>query len=107
MMFMISEIHPFTDGNGRIARIMMNAELSRNHECRIIIPTVYCDDYLGVLRRLSRSYDPGPYIRMLVRAQAFTQSIDFSSYEKALSMLQQCNAFLEPNEGKLNFLDLT
>lgn len=103
MMFMISEIHPFTDGNGRIARIMMNAELSHNHECRIIIPTVYRDDYLGALRRLSRSYDPDPYIRMLVRAQAFTQSIDFSSYEKALLMLHQCNAFLEPNEGKLKF----
>ncbi len=27
MLFMISEVHPFTDGNGRISRIMMNAEL--------------------------------------------------------------------------------
>ena len=28
MMFMISEVHPFNDGNGRISRIMMNSELS-------------------------------------------------------------------------------
>ncbi|WP_290706739.1 Fic family protein [Flavihumibacter sp. CACIAM 22H1] len=28
MMFMISEVHPFLDGNGRMARVMMNAELS-------------------------------------------------------------------------------
>ena len=27
MLFMVSEVHPFTDGNGRISRIMMNAEL--------------------------------------------------------------------------------
>ena len=27
MLFLISEVHPFADGNGRIARIMMNAEL--------------------------------------------------------------------------------
>ena len=27
MMFLISEVHPFADGNGRVARIMMNAEL--------------------------------------------------------------------------------
>ena len=30
MMFMISEIHPFTDGNGRISRIMGNAELFKS-----------------------------------------------------------------------------
>src|SRR6476620_2578334 len=28
MMFLISEVHPFLDGNGRIARVMMNAELT-------------------------------------------------------------------------------
>ncbi len=27
MMFLVSEVHPFADGNGRVARIMMNAEL--------------------------------------------------------------------------------
>jgi len=27
MMFLVSEVHPFLDGNGRIARVMMNAEL--------------------------------------------------------------------------------
>ena len=26
-MFLVAEVHPFSDGNGRIARIMMNAEL--------------------------------------------------------------------------------
>ncbi|WP_286145042.1 Fic family protein [Bacteroides caecimuris] len=41
MMFMISEVHPFNDGNGRIARVMMNAELVRADQSRIIIPTVF------------------------------------------------------------------
>jgi hypothetical protein len=27
MLFLISEVHPFIDGNGRVARVMMNAEL--------------------------------------------------------------------------------
>jgi fido (protein-threonine AMPylation protein) len=35
MMFLISEVHPFADGNGRIARIMMNAELVAAGEERI------------------------------------------------------------------------
>lgn len=39
--FLISEIHPFDDGNGRLSRLTMNAELSRLGLCRIIIPTLY------------------------------------------------------------------
>ncbi|MEF9986861.1 MAG: Fic family protein [Bacteroidales bacterium] len=41
MMFMTSEIHPFLDDNGRIARVMMNAELSKAGESKIIIPNVF------------------------------------------------------------------
>ena len=29
IMFAVAEVHPFDDGNGRVARIMMNAELIR------------------------------------------------------------------------------
>lgn len=32
MMFLISEVHPFLDRNGRISRIMMNAELFRGDQ---------------------------------------------------------------------------
>jgi len=35
MMFVISEIHPFLDGNGRIARVMMNAELVHQNQAKI------------------------------------------------------------------------
>ena len=65
IMFMVSEIHPFLDGNGRIARVMMNAELVKAEQTRIIIPTVYRDDYLGALRRLTRQQDPIAYIKMI------------------------------------------
>jgi len=40
MMFLISEVHPFLDGNGRVARVMMNAELTSKGLSKIIIPTV-------------------------------------------------------------------
>jgi hypothetical protein len=29
MMFLVSEVHPSDDGNGRVARVMMNAELRK------------------------------------------------------------------------------
>lgn len=48
IMFMISEIHPFNDGNGRIARVMMNAELSAAHETKIIcVSLLYPDGYIS------------------------------------------------------------
>lgn len=103
MMFLVSEIHPFTDGNGRIARVMMNAELVSVGACRIIIPTVYREDYLLALRCLSRTGDPEAYIKMLTRAQAFTASIDFTDYQQALRQLRKSNAFMQPFEGKLIF----
>ena len=101
MMFLIAEVHPFTDGNGRIARIMMNAELVYGHRCRIIIPTVYREDYLLALRALTRQGNTDPYIRMLNRAQEFTSQVDFNDYEAALTTSRQANAFLDPSEGKL------
>ena len=103
MMFMISEVHPFVDGNGRVSRIMMNAELDAAKQCRIIIPTVYREDYLLALRRLSRQQDPAVYVRMMLRAQAFTFSIPFEDYSQALIKLRASNAFLESNEGVLSF----
>ena len=101
MMFLIAEVHPFTDGNGRIARIMMNAELVVGKCCRIIIPTVYREDYLLALRALSRESRTDPYIRMMDRAQLFVSGIDFNDYEQALATLRRCNAFSEPGEARL------
>jgi Fic family protein len=53
MMFMESEIHSFADGNGRVARVMMNAEMVMGKMSKIMIPTLYCEDYFLALRQLS------------------------------------------------------
>jgi prophage maintenance system killer protein len=104
IMFMISEIHPFLDGNGRIARVMMNAELVKSNQTRIIIPTVYRDDYLGALRRLTRNNDPAVYIRMLQRAQEFSATLIASDMEVLENQLTQSNAFKEHDEAKLKII---
>lgn len=87
MMFLISEVHPFLDGNGRIARILMNTELEVTNQSRIIIPTVFREDYLLALRKLSRNQDPDPYVRMLLKAQQFTASISYEEYHQTLAQL--------------------
>lgn len=89
------------DGNGRLSRLFMNAELVANGQSRILIPTVYRDDYLLNLRRLSRDDEPLPYISMIARVHRFTALIDFSDYARAKAQLEACSAFRESHEGVL------
>lgn len=101
IMFLISEVHPFLDGNGRIARIMMNAELVCQGQAKIIIPTVYRDDYLGALRRLSRQEDPAAYIRMLERAHTFSDTLTGDDIGIMQKQLEDANAFEEHGQAIL------
>lgn len=101
MMFMISEVHPFLDGNGRMARVMMNAELSSKGLSKIIIPTVYREDYMGVLKKLTRQRDGDAYIRMLLRAWEFSSHVHNENLDDMEQYLKECNAFLIYKEGYL------
>lgn len=103
IMFLVSEVHPFLDGNGRIARVMMNAELSSNGLSKIMIPTVYREDYMGALRLLTRQSDPAPYIRMLSRAYEFSSTVHDEDMDTMQTYLATCNAFKEPEAGKLKY----
>lgn len=106
MMFFVAEVHPFTDGNGRIARVMMNAELVSCSEMRIIIPTIFRNNYLVSLKAMSQSSRPMPLVRTLDFAQKYTSSIDWSSYEKSQVLLEQTHAFLDPNIADLEGIRL-
>ena len=96
MMFLIAEVHPFADGNGRTARIMMNSELLTAGEERIVVPTVYRANYLSALKALSQTGRPEPLIRMLDFAQKWTAAIGWCSVEETGRELDACNAFLDP-----------
>ncbi len=96
MTFLISEVHPFSDGNGRTARIMMNVELAVAGEERIIVPTVYRANYLSALKALSQTGRPEPLIRMLDYAQRWTAAVDWRSIDETRRELDDCNAFLDP-----------
>ena len=101
MMFVVAEVHPFDDGNGRMARVMMNAELEAGGETRIIIPTVYRDDYLGALRRLSRYDDASPLTKALSYAHDVFSEIDFRDLADAERQLTAVNAFEEGSDRRL------
>jgi len=99
MMFLVSEVHPFADGNGRAARIMMNAELVAAGENRIIVPTVYRNNYLMALKALSQNGMAAPLLRTMDFAQRYTAAVDFAELDRARFMLDRTNAFLDPNEA--------
>ncbi|WP_346881288.1 Fic family protein [uncultured Algibacter sp.] len=104
IMFVVSEVHPFLDGNGRVSRVMMNAELTTANQTKIIIPTVYREDYLGGLHRLTRAKDPNVFIRMLNRAQAFSHTLIGNNMEEMEDTLERSSAFKESNEGVLKII---
>jgi hypothetical protein len=103
IMFAISEIHPFLDGNGRIARVMMNAELVNQKQSKIIIPTVYREDYILTLRKLTRQSEPEAFIRMLTKIHEFSSKVTGDSMDAMQKFLEESNAFLEPDEGHIKF----
>ena len=105
MMFMISEVHPFNDGNGRLARIMMNAELVKADKSRIIVPTVFREDYLLSLRKLTRHKDPTAYINVMTKLHQFSNNLYGNDFSELQNYLAACNAYEEPSQAKLQIID--
>lgn len=106
-MFLVSEVHPFDDGNGRLARIMMNAELVHHQVSKLIIPTVYRDDYILNLKKFTNQGNPSGYVRMMNRAHAFSHWLTPSSFDELQEQLVQSNAFKESSQSVLKFVDAT
>ena len=97
--FLVTEVHPFADGNGRVARIMMNAELIAANEERIVIPTVYRADYVAAQRVLSVHGQATPVVRMLDFAQRWTAAVDWTNVAGTANLLQRTNAFLTEQQA--------
>lgn len=95
IMFVLSEVHPFLDGNGRIARVMMNAELVKTGQSKILIPTVFRDDYMGALKKLTKQRKCETFIKMLQRAHEFSANVYGENMDEMQAYLNACNAFID------------
>lgn len=92
-MFIASEVHPFLDGNGRLARLVMNAELTVVNACRIIVPTLFREEYLDCLRVLTRKGDPKPFIAAMQKIQQWSAAFNYEDLDQVIDAMTDCNAF--------------
>jgi hypothetical protein len=80
----------------------MNAFLSEKGHGRIVIPTVFREDYLLALKALSHQADATPYIRALSIAQRWASELDYATtVERMNAQLDECNAKQEDTRYRL------
>ena len=92
-LFLVSEVHPFIDGNGRLARLVMNAELSVLGICRIIVPTLFREEYLDCLRLLTRDGQAAPLLAAMQKIHQWTAAFDYEDLDLVIARMARCNAF--------------
>jgi hypothetical protein len=74
----------------------MNCVLSAENLSRIIVPTVYREDYLLPLKALSHHTEAQPLIASLSRVQRWSAAFDYSQPRAQLrEQLARSNAFQE------------
>jgi Fic family protein len=91
-MFVVAEVHPFTDGNGRTERLAMNLFFTAAALTRIIIPAVSRDDYISKLKAMSTDSQSTPVVRVLGNTARFSRWIDMSSKASAFAELKRSSA---------------
>lgn len=74
-------IHPFIDGNGRTARLLMNLLLMRAGYCVTIIPPVLRRDYIATLDTAHTQGDTQPFLN-------FTSHIVYESLKDMRRLVQ-------------------
>lgn len=107
LMLVVAEVHPFTDGNGRAARLMMNAELSSEHLRRIIVPTVLRNEYVSSLRRASvADGDTSALVRVLTHAWRWTAAMPWEDRMATEAQLEATHALIDSTEASERGLHL-
>ncbi len=92
LMFVVAEVHPFNDGNGRLARLFLNAELTAGGWGRLIVPTSLRTDYLACLEALTTSGNPDPFMGLLARLIYFSTALPCESWEHSVAGLEKSGA---------------
>ncbi len=97
--FVISECHPMDDGNGRLSRLFLNAELHTSGLAKLIIPNVHRESYVNGLRLASRTDMFRTMVKVLHQMHLYSASLPWADYGELLHTLQEHQADRDPDEG--------
>jgi hypothetical protein len=99
-LFLISEVHPYDDGNGRVARAAMGAELSAAGQARIVVPIVFRNEYQTALRSLSRDGRADLYVRTLAHAWRWTAGMPWNDRAAVEGYLVATHALTDSTDAE-------
>ncbi|HUP69966.1 MAG TPA: Fic family protein [Acidimicrobiales bacterium] len=105
-LFVISEVHPYDDGNGRVARAAMCAELTAGGQARIVVPIVFRNEYQTALRNLSREGRCDLYVRTLAHAWRWTAGMPWQDRAAVDGYLVATNALTDSTDAERSILRL-
>ena len=105
-LFLISEVHPYDDGNGRVARAAMGAELSAAGQARIVVPIVLRNEYQAALRNLSREGRCDLYVRTLAHAWRWTAGMPWHDRAAVDGFLVATNALTDSTDAERSGVQL-
>lgn len=92
---LLTDVHPFNDGNGRTSRALMGNELECAGLSRICVPTVYRSDYIDAQRAYTRRGDPDIITRSLFFCQRVTAACAGTDFEEQARRWATAYAFCE------------
>jgi Fic/DOC family len=101
-MFLVTECHPFDDGNGRLARIVTNAELVAAGEVRIIIPTSYRGNYLAALTGATHNAAAQALASVLDFSRQWVAAVDWTDWDGTVRQLNASHAFTDSAVAELS-----
>jgi hypothetical protein len=102
MLFVTSEVHPFTDGNGRISRLGMNAILEAAGLTRLILPTSFRNDYLTVLEALTSNGNAKPYCKFAHKLIDLNSRMPFATLKESYTHFKKTGALDEPTNSNFS-----
>jgi len=102
--FIVSEVHPFKDGNGRLTRLIMDLWLIRHGFSGFVITPRSRDFYLNTLYMMSMEQDAVKYEKHFVRLYEKYCDLPVRSNEEMMNFCEKENLD-EEADSFLNFLD--